>query len=655
MAALTCSASLAVTASRPGVGVRTHNADTALSVAALEPSAGGQGQPVAGALAATATPTGFMSDVVGGAVLAASAGVSAGMSQTFPAAAPLSVTALPYSGDVDNNTSLERQCDQIWFNTQMHRQGDDNERRTQPLVRVWDGEWNLQHILSVDYSSTFSWVSNDSGPGRSEIPFDSPVAQWIHDMQGRIDRGEKRNVHVTVDYCGARWGGRLDKTSVEQRDDGDLVMVVDWLHDYENLKWYQCWSNPFLPAFVQFPRVWLLPGPVTWILKLTLFLQLFREHNPLVTLPDDPLDFTSWFTNLNQSTWQVVVKPQSFVDAMASGVVWGLVSSRFKTWHDMAHVMLEDAELTVECRRYLPGDDPPWPGAVLRYGTLVVDIIDKSGVHVGTSNGGTIFDGLFRTVAEFADDFIDSTDELVFDADTPTDYFLPGWKYTDKEKPYVVFREGESSPIQTSAYINSPAKGVQVNVGGKSMPGINEGISASIQAAGDIIGNLVQIGSLGGTIDTIVKPFYEDTILAWWSMKSPLRAQHSGWSRYFEYFQDPSGKAYTIASLMVLRAGFWATKTTTSWKVAVADGMPFMIGDKGHGHFFLDDRIGLVIKGDTIIRMDRCRKLELTWDPDNPPEWQITIGDERVLQDPAQRAFAKIEAIVSALQELGAY
>jgi hypothetical protein len=106
---------------------------------------------------------------------------------------------------------------------------------------------------------------------------------------------------------------------------------------------------------------------------------------------------------------------------------------------------------------------------------------------------------------------------------------------------------------------------------------------------------------------------------------------------------------------MVLRAGFWATKTTISWKVNVVDGLPFLIGDGGLGHFFLDDRIGLVLKGDTGIHVDRCRKLELAWDEDNPPEWQITIGDERVHQDPAQRAWGRIEAIVSALKDLGVY
>lgn len=552
--------------------------------------------------------------------------------------------------------NLADRCASILAATRRHKREEDRIRRQRPLVRVWDGEYELQHLMSVEYKATWALISNDSGPARTELPFDSHVAQWIHDMEGRVDRGEGRNVHVTVDYCGARMGYRLDKASVEQRDDGDVALVCDWLHDYEETKWYTVWSNPFLPSGIQLPRAFIMAGPVTWLLKLALWLQIWREHNPLLTLPDDPLDLEAYLGILpDQSQWATVVKPISFIDALASGVVWGVLFSRWTNWHDAANVMLEDAELSVVCRRYLPGDPPPWPGADLRYGTNVIDIVDKSGVYVGTSHGGTIFDGLARTFAEFTEDFLDSTLDVAADVDYPQEYTWPWSRLTKKELPYVVFRQNDNSPIQTSEFIRSPAKGVQILVGGHSMPGVNEAISASIQAAGDILGSVAQIGSLGGTIDTLLQPLYEDTILAFFNAKNFIRAQESGWSRYFERFQEPAGKAYTIASLMVLRAGFWATRTVTSWKVSVSDGMPYLVGDNGVGHFFLDDRVGLVLQGDSRIHMDRCRKLELAWDEDNAPEWRITIGDERIWQDPAQRAWGKIESLVAGLHEIGVW
>lgn len=353
----------------------------------------------------------------------------------------------------------------------------------------------------------------------------------------------------------------------------------------------------------------------------------------------------------------MVVNPITFGEAAASGAIWGVVSSRFATFHDMAKTLLEDSELSIVCTRYLEGDPLPWDGANLRYGTLVISIEDKSGVYIGTSNGGTVFSGLRRTFAEFAEDFIDSTANLIDDTETPQEYFIPGLKLTKAEAPYVVYRTGEGSGIEASRFINSPAKAVQVNVGGHSMPGVNEAISSSIQAIGDLWGNVVLIGGLGGSIDTLLKPLYEDTILAWWSLKSTQRAQNAGWSRYFEYFQDGANKAYTIASLMVLRAGFWSTRTVIANEMKVLDASPYFIGGNGLGHYFLDDRIGFSLENDPTgqIWVDRARKIELKWDSESYPEWVPTIGDPRNLQDPAQRAWGRIEQMVASLRDLGVF
>jgi hypothetical protein len=547
-------------------------------------------------------------------------------------------------------------CEQSLAAAEQQKLVEDRIRRAQPVGRIWDAEWNCQHVMGSEYSAQFSWISNDTGPGRTEFPFESPIAQWIYDYQARLDAGSGRTVAITIDYCGARWSGMLDKFAVEQREDGDVVLVVDWVHDYEHLKWYSVIPNPFLPDGFQAPRAWLLAGPVPWILKVSLFLAIWREHNPFLTWPDDPLNLNNWASmGLDMSNWHIVVKPQSFIQAMESGAVWGVVTSRWQNFHDMAHYMLEDSELSIVCRRYLPGDALPWAGANLRYGTLVIDIADKSGVLIGTSNGGSVFDGLTRTALEFADDFIDSTYDVVSDADTPQDYFTVGKRYTDPVKPYVIFYESDTSPVQTSSWIYSPAKGVQIEVGGHSAPGVNEAISATIQALGDVLGGLAQIGSLGGTIDTLLAPIYEDTVLAWQTFKSPERANNTGWDRLHAYFQDGAGKAYTLASLAVLRAGMWATKTVVSWRVQVSDGAPYLVGDNGVGHFFLDDRVGLVLKADDKIHMDRCRRIDLGWGPDTPPEWTINIGDERIWQDPAQRALGRIERLIAGLHDLGVW
>jgi hypothetical protein len=566
---------------------------------------------------------------------------------------------------LDFGMSLSQQCDAIWSETRKQIRAERRLREAPPVTMIWDGDWNPHYQLTQEYGAEFSFISNDSGPGKTVIPFDTAVAQWIHDMQGRIDRGEKRNVHITVDHVGARWGGRLDSASVKLSDDGDRVLECIWLHDFENLKWYSVWSNPFLPAIFQAPRAFVLAGPVPWILKLSLHFALLREHNPLITIPDDPLDWESYLDAFRPEQWQVMVKPTTFLTEMLNGSIWGMIHSRWATWYDMAKQMLEDSEYSVEVRRWLTGDPIPYyagaedsEGFEPRNGTLVMDILDKSGVYVGTSHGGRWWDGILRTASEFSEDFIDSTANIIQDTTVPQEYFIPGLKLTKKELPYVIYEEGAQSGIQTSDLIVSPAKGVQVNCGGHSAPGVNEAISASVQAAFDVIGGIAQIGSLGGTVDTLIRPLYEDVIAAFWSTKSLERAQNAGWSRYFEYWAEGASKAYTLAALMVIRAGYWATRTTISVKLAVVDGAPFTIGDQGLGHHWLDDRIGFLLKDDPrgVIHMDRCRRIDMAWDEENPRvEFQLTIGDDRALQDPAQRAWGKIENIVAALRDLGVY
>src|SRR6516165_7987302 len=144
---------------------------------------------------------------------------------------------------LDLTSPLATQCSQTWQICQDLRAAEQRLRKTPPLVRIWDAEWDLQFLGGTEYKGSFSWISNDTGPGQMEFPLTSPVAAWIQDDNGRVARGQGRNVGITVDYCGARWSGILDKFAVEQREDGDMVLVTDWLHDYEHLKWYSVWSR----------------------------------------------------------------------------------------------------------------------------------------------------------------------------------------------------------------------------------------------------------------------------------------------------------------------------------------------------------------------------------------------------------------------------
>ncbi|WP_405160070.1 phage tail protein [Nocardia sp. NBC_01499] len=549
-------------------------------------------------------------------------------------------------------TSLEPidQVEAIHRDAMATRNQRKDARIQPPLVRLWDGDWNLRGICRAEYSADFKWLLNESGTGQIEIPADHYLATWVMDARRR----STENVHITVDKDGTRWSGRMKTATLKKTETGLQTVVLQFMHDYEELKWIQVWSNPFLPAAVQFPRVFMLAGPSAWCLKLALFLNILRKEANLWALPDDPLDPAQWF-NLNQESWSMVVAPNDFFSDTS---VWTVLSARWKTWHEMAAGTLEDAQLMVTCRRWLEGDPPAWPGAKLRHGCLVFDIVDKSGFYNGTSQGGSVLDGLKHTVQKFTDDFREQESKEVPDPNAPDEYRRPDWLGTRPSSPWVVYRESEYTGIQTSEFTISPATAVQINCGGNSPYGVNEAMSAAVNLAGDLAANAIAGITgvpLGGAIDAFLHPLYKDTILAWMSYKSPLRAPKMGWSHYFEFFQPGADKGYTLSALVALRKGLWSTRSFTSHKLTVADGAPYLIGENGQGHYFLGDRIGSTVAGmpPGQVFVDQVTALELSWKRGVTPAWQITIGDEKALEDPVARSLRHIQGIMGDLHELG--
>lgn len=557
---------------------------------------------------------------------------------------------------------LLAECDAILAATEETRRAERDARRDSPVMRLWTSGWAMAHVVDNELGYSFEWVENDTGTGETTHLAESPEARWLVDIWARVEAGEGEAPFITADYVGARWGGCLEDVHIQETSDGDQIVIATWLHDYEKLKWIECWPSPYLPAFIQF-KAWILLGPSDWCALLTLFMNLWREQNRILTLPDDPLDFASYSDplGLDMSDWPIVVNPQSFAISAMTGALWSMPIIRMKTWHDAFQAILADAELSVQCDRWLEGDDLPWPGANMRNGQLVISIVDKSGrYHGGTSETGSLFTGLEHTIREFAEDFLDTLPIAVSGMPMPDEYLQIGVKSTHRTMPYVILQPGVTPGVISADFGIRPAKAIQIVTGGKSMPGVNEAISAIIQAIGDVIGDNISlwgygVGSIGGAIDTLLKPIYENTLLAWTATKSFKRAQNAGWDRYFEFFQDGADQAYTLASLMAIRQGLWATRRRFTHEVKIIDSCPWMLGDNGIGHMWLSDRVGTTEPGDDSGRvwLDRIIKIQLKADESTwHPEWDITIGGEKD-SDPFLTAVSRIKETMSGLHDIG--
>lgn len=542
---------------------------------------------------------------------------------------------------------MER-LESVWGQGQDQRNKRIQGRRQKPVVRLWDGDWKFTGQVDGELDGSFGWKLNDTGPGSLTLPLHHWLAKWILDVDGRTTD----NVHVTVDKDGARWGGRMRRLKLVKDEDGTRYAELPFLHDYEELKRIQLWSNPFLPAGVQFPRAATMAGPSAWTLKAILLMNLRRLYGSSWRMPADPLDSSQW-GSADFSNWPIVVAPGRLVD---DSTPWTIVSSRFKFWHDLAESTLGDAELMVECRRWLSGDPDPWPGANLRNGTLVIDIVDKSGrwSEDGHGSRGNIFDGISRTITNIAGNLIDDEQVLINEPHEVAEYREPGRLGTDSRQPFVTYRDGSITGVEAAEFVWEPAQATRITGGGHSMPGVNEGLSAAVQLVGNSLGQFVFVPTAGTIADTFLRPIYSDTLLAWMSLESPVRVMRAGWSHYKEHFARGSDRAYTISGLVAMREGFWETRPRTSHQLQIADGAPWFVGERGHGHFFLGDRISSTVMGlpEGKLIVEQVSDLTFSWDRQHMG-WDITLGDPRSGESPTARALRKISQLMSSVHDLG--
>ncbi|AKK04601.1 hypothetical protein CMUST_01260 [Corynebacterium mustelae] len=538
---------------------------------------------------------------------------------------------------------------EIWEQGQRQRDERKRQRLTPGLIRIWDGDWNYRATITDAIESSFQWKLNDTGHGIVTLPIDNPTGKWIMDYRNR----QKKNIHITMDKDGARWSGRLKTAKITKTPAGQRYYELEVLHDYEELKHVYIWPNPFLPDVLQFPRAYVLMGPTIWVLKTALMMNLWRLTGTAWKFPDDPMEARQWIKAFQPQQWSMLVKPDKVFGDDTSP--WTVISARMKTFHELAAPKLADAHLMVTCTRYLEGDPDPWEGHKCRHGALIFDIVDKSGwwTPTGTATSGNIFHGLVRTIQEVVGK-VDTTHAITAAPGEVAEYTKPNFLSTVVGAPYVVYREGKITGIESSSFSWAPATTVQAICGGHSAYGVNEAISAAVQFAGNALGTMVLLPTAGTIADTLLQPIYADTIAAWNTWKSQQRARELGWSHYYETFSEGADKAYTFSSITALRKAFWDTREKVSHRLVIADGAPWFVGENGKGHFFLGDRIGATIVGlpeDQIV-VEQVSELKYVTSRDSRG-WEIICGDKESQESPLENTIRRVRNAMGAIHDLG--
>jgi hypothetical protein len=561
------------------------------------------------------------------------------------------------------------------------------ERLRPPRIRLWDGDFTLRGEVAGERGGDFEFLENETGTASLQFPLDHYLAKWVMDHTGRL----KRNVFVTFDKQGARWSGCMDHYTVKRDKYQDAYLDIVFKHDIEQAKHILCWANPALRPELQFPKLFVLAGPAKWSLSVILFLNLLRLESSLWAIPDDPLDPTEWMgPSFWPGFWRNQVAPFPIIGDNSPLTI---VFSRFKTFYDVAKQTLADAQLTLVVRRYLDGDPHPYSNLQgelgiesieklfeyfpIRHGCLIWTIEDNSEWGTETAFGGSWLTGLIRAVVNIADDgTTEGVSVFTGDATYPGEYYSPWYAGTSPKAPWVVFEEGIYTGIEQSQFEYYEATDTSFVTGGQSMPGVNELISAAINMTGDLIAAEISfvigysLPPIGGMMDAIARPFYENVWLAFTQANIPraagqtmpiagLENQISGLGdfHYYESWCEGADRAYTLSALLAIRAKMWATRARTSHTIKVSDAAPYRIGEAPYGDFFLGSRVATSVLGyptPHTLFVERVKKISYSWDKDGPSGWQLGIGYAEP-QDPVVKAFDLIKNINSGLSELGVF
>jgi hypothetical protein len=588
----------------------------------------------------------------------------------------------------------------VWQNTLSVRAAKNAARIAAPVIQLWDGDFNLRGAVAGWRDVDYEFIENDTGTCVLQLSLTHYLAQWVMNFSGR----DKRNVIITIDKQGTRWSGFMKSFKVVSNRKNDSYLEITFLHDFEQAKHIYVWANPFLLSEIQFPKLWIIFGPAKWCLLMTLFVNILRLETSIWTLPDNPLDITQWFPfSLNTGIWRNIVKPfPLLLDNSNLTIIFG----RFQSWFDVAKAPLDDAQLTVSPRRYIPSQGDPHPFASLagelditfieelatliplREGCLVWDIIDNSGWGTQTAFGGSLLTGLIRAAVSIGSDGLtEGVDVFSGDPTYPNEYYTPDFFGTSPVAPWVVYDVNSPySGVTSAEFEYNEATDTSFITGGQSMPGVNEAISAGVNMAGDFLTSLmntaidsalnvgpfsagfVQIPPLGGVMDAVAKILYEDVFLAFEQTPTfraigetlPIPGLEStttglGDFHYFEGWADGANRAFTLGSIMATRAKIWETRVYFTHKINVPDAAPYYLGDNGQGDFWIGNRVGTTVPNFPIpwtIFVDRLKKARYGWGKDGSRGWQLTIGSPTIA-DPALKALDEVKRVNQALGTLG--
>ncbi|BDD81492.1 hypothetical protein TPB0596_12550 [Tsukamurella pulmonis] len=507
------------------------------------------------------------------------------------------------------------------------------------VVELWNKNWTQRWLCFGETEGSFKHKLNDAGEGHLSLIATPMLRKWMLD-----NLGTDEDLHVIVRTGKLRWSGKCTGITDDFRD-GFPRLDIGFIHEYQHIKRILIYKNPFLPAELQWPKIWATAGPSATCILLTIFLNLLRRFALPWTFSDNIFDPGSWVKNLNPANWPMIVKP---IGPFTDTSMWSVMCSQMGSAHDMVLPTLKDAGLRLRADRWMPGDEQPAPDYyTLTKPTLVLSVEDVSGYKGLT---GTVLDGLAYLILTVADDLINEVVTEVTGVARPAEYMKPGFKGTLKNFPWVTFRSLDRtwgiSAITSRATTVHKATASSVVTGGRSPQWVNSGIKLLLNATLGYVGSL--IGNPNIFVD-LVYPQLENVFLAYDRVPNPFRQQRMGLQGppLGEVWEATGGTGFSLSALQSIRTGFYKSKAYTSTKVTCRNAEPYVVGE----HFDLGHRVATEVGDSGWFYVDSATEFDDTWSRADDPKLGVTIGDGALEDQPGAilaRQIANIRAITQA-------
>jgi hypothetical protein len=577
--------------------------------------------------------------------------------------------------------------------------------KNKPLIRLADNNLDVMQELDGEVDVSVEELMDDTGKCSVKITYDNWLTDYMTNQTHLV-----ADLHLLIDPIPTqqdwrkRWGGKITEIHVKKDDKGVHEIELTALSFFEHAKRLLIAANPIFPPEIQLPRMWVLPGPVRTICMVSAFINLARLFMPGWSTITNALNPFGWIdplnadalTNFLPTAWPIQV---AFVDPLFDQSRWSAVGATWKNWYDSFKDILNDAGCIMRVYTYLKTDPDSPNGELAGLLNTIPDTLNNLGVDTNnlksnldklaapqrnccvfafeqkdgvTGPSGTAADGFLSTVAVTLDDLI-----------TPISYDLGSGKVYDPAAilngepladaagidqstlistlldvapapPKVIWWDSTYNGIINSDLTWHKGSPKTIMTGSKSPVLVNQAQTFAIRYGLSQLqlviteGLFGQVGSapIGAGLDNLYQGQLDNTLLAWQRFTDPVRALYGGDVAWQEHFEQGSGTAYTLASVLTLRDGNWKTRTFVAFKADAIDGMPW-IADYD---YYLGDRVGFEENG--IIYVDNVYGIKREWSWDKPLTVSLKIGQDKHKGDPFAAAFKTIGAVYSLISEV---